>query len=129
MAGIDLIKRQKTAELKEAEDNENLSPHIEGKWATRKLSNKELNQQNQKLEVARRKAERQKAAAEKEGEVEKREEDEEPEVFGLTMPLLTTDKGEKFGKSAGNAIWLDTTQTSVTDFYQVSGGSGTAHRW
>ncbi|KAI0028140.1 hypothetical protein K488DRAFT_80826 [Vararia minispora EC-137] len=39
-------------------------------------------------------------------------------VFGLTTPLLTTSAGEKFGKSAGNAIWLDETMTSVLDFYQ-----------
>ncbi|KAG5460568.1 MAG: tyrosyl-tRNA synthetase [Olpidium bornovanus] len=43
----------------------------------------------------------------------------EPEIFGLTIPLLTTSSGEKFGKSAGNAVWLDEQQTSVYDFYQV----------
>lgn len=36
----------------------------------------------------------------------------------MTVPLLTTASGEKFGKSAGNAIWLDETKTSVFDFYQ-----------
>ena len=41
------------------------------------------------------------------------------EVFGITTPLLVTDNGEKFGKSAGNAIWLDENRTSVSDFYQV----------
>lgn len=44
----------------------------------------------------------------------------EDEVFGLTIPLLTTPSGEKFGKSAGNAVWLDSGLTSVYDFYQVS---------
>lgn len=39
-------------------------------------------------------------------------------AFGLTIPLLTTSTGEKFGKSAGNAVWLDTARTSVSDFYQ-----------
>ncbi|KIJ39873.1 hypothetical protein M422DRAFT_68690 [Sphaerobolus stellatus SS14] len=39
-------------------------------------------------------------------------------AFGLTTPLLTTSSGQKFGKSAGNAIWLDRTKTSVFDFYQ-----------
>ena len=30
-----------------------------------------------------------------------------PQVFGLTLPLLTTSDGQKFGKSMGNApIWL-----------------------
>lgn len=40
-------------------------------------------------------------------------------AFGLTIPLLTTASGEKFGKSAGNAIWLDERLTSFFDFYQV----------
>lgn len=40
------------------------------------------------------------------------------EVFGLTVPLLTTPSGEKFGKSAGNAIWLDPLMTSPFDLYQ-----------
>lgn len=40
------------------------------------------------------------------------------EVFGLTTVLLTTSSGEKFGKSAGNAVWLDERMTSVFDFYQ-----------
>ncbi|KIK67382.1 hypothetical protein GYMLUDRAFT_156230 [Collybiopsis luxurians FD-317 M1] len=39
-------------------------------------------------------------------------------AFGITTPLLTTASGEKFGKSAGNAIWLDSQLTSVFDFYQ-----------
>ncbi|KNZ61625.1 tyrosine--tRNA ligase [Puccinia sorghi] len=34
--------------------------------------------------------------------------------FGLTVPLLTTREGEKFGKSAGNAVWLDPHLTSPT---------------
>ncbi|EIM82995.1 uncharacterized protein STEHIDRAFT_102490 [Stereum hirsutum FP-91666 SS1] len=38
--------------------------------------------------------------------------------FGITTPLLTTSSGEKFGKSAGNAVWLDESMTSVFDFYQ-----------
>jgi tyrosyl-tRNA synthetase len=39
--------------------------------------------------------------------------------LGFTVPLLTTSSGEKFGKSAGNAVWLDPEQTSVFDLYQV----------
>ncbi|KAF8345860.1 hypothetical protein F5887DRAFT_963863 [Amanita rubescens] len=39
-------------------------------------------------------------------------------VFGITTPLLTTSTGEKFGKSAGNAVWLDPGLTSIFDFYQ-----------
>ncbi|TLD35518.1 tyrosine-tRNA ligase [Venturia nashicola] len=37
--------------------------------------------------------------------------------MGFTVPLLTTPSGEKFGKSAGNAVWLDEDQTSVFDLY------------
>lgn len=40
--------------------------------------------------------------------------------MGLTVPLLTTTSGEKFGKSAGNAVWLDRTMTSAFDLYGVS---------
>lgn len=40
------------------------------------------------------------------------------EPFGLTVPLLTTSAGVKFGKSAGNAIWLDQEMTSTFDLYQ-----------
>lgn len=40
------------------------------------------------------------------------------EVFGLTTPLLTTATGEKFGKSAGNAIWLNPKRTSPFKMYQ-----------
>ncbi|EMC94894.1 hypothetical protein BAUCODRAFT_59578, partial [Baudoinia panamericana UAMH 10762] len=37
--------------------------------------------------------------------------------MGLTVPLLTTSSGEKFGKSAGNAVWLDGSMTSPFDLY------------
>jgi tyrosyl-tRNA synthetase len=37
--------------------------------------------------------------------------------FGFTVPLLTTSSGVKFGKSAGNAIWLDSEQTSTFELY------------
>lgn len=40
------------------------------------------------------------------------------EAFSFTVPLLTDSNGEKFGKSAGNAIWLDENKTSVFDFFQ-----------
>jgi tyrosyl-tRNA synthetase len=39
-------------------------------------------------------------------------------AYGLTFPLLTTATGEKFGKSAGNAIWLDRGRTPPWDMYQ-----------
>jgi tyrosyl-tRNA synthetase len=38
--------------------------------------------------------------------------------LGFTVPLLTTAAGEKFGKSAGNAVWLDPDLTSSFDLYQ-----------
>ena len=38
--------------------------------------------------------------------------------FGLTFPLLTTESGEKFGKSEGNAVFLDSSLLSIYDFYQ-----------
>ncbi len=40
------------------------------------------------------------------------------EAFGLTWPLLTTADGAKFGKSAGNAVWLDASMTSPYAYYQ-----------
>jgi tyrosyl-tRNA synthetase len=39
-------------------------------------------------------------------------------AYGLTTPLLTTASGEKFGKSAGNAVWLDPHMLSSFDLYQ-----------
>ena len=39
-------------------------------------------------------------------------------VYGLTFPLMTTAAGAKFGKSAGNAIWLDPARTTPWEFYQ-----------
>lgn len=38
--------------------------------------------------------------------------------FGLTLPLITTADGKKFGKSEGNAIWLDAKKTTPYEFYQ-----------
>jgi tyrosyl-tRNA synthetase len=40
------------------------------------------------------------------------------EVHGLTLPLLTTASGAKFGKSEGGNIWLDPEKTSPYAFYQ-----------
>jgi len=39
-------------------------------------------------------------------------------AYGVTMPLVCDSNGQKFGKSAGNAIYLDSTKTSYFDFYQ-----------
>lgn len=40
------------------------------------------------------------------------------EAFALTTPLVTDASGKKFGKSEGNAIWLDAGKTSPFAFYQ-----------
>ena len=45
-------------------------------------------------------------------------EEEEVNVFGLTVPLITKADGTKFGKTAGNAIWLDAEKTTAYEFYQ-----------
>ncbi|WFD07288.1 tyrosine--tRNA ligase [Malassezia vespertilionis] len=39
-------------------------------------------------------------------------------AYGLTIPLLTTESGAKFGKSAGNAVWISSEKCSDLDFYQ-----------
>ena len=41
-------------------------------------------------------------------------------AYGLTVPLLTTASGAKFGKSAGNAVWLDEKLTTPFELYQVT---------
>ena len=40
------------------------------------------------------------------------------EVYGLTFPLVCDSTGKKFGKSEGNAIFLDSRKTPYYDFYQ-----------
>jgi tyrosyl-tRNA synthetase len=40
------------------------------------------------------------------------------QVYALGMPLVTDSTGKKFGKSEGNAIWLDPKKTSQLSFYQ-----------
>eukprot|EP01135_Chromosphaera_perkinsii_P002286 Nk52_evm72s221 gene=Nk52_evmTU72s221 len=37
---------------------------------------------------------------------------------GITFPLVTTSGGEKFGKSMGNAVWLESSRTSAFDLFQ-----------
>ena len=39
-------------------------------------------------------------------------------AFGLTFPLLLDSSGRKFGKSEGNALFLNGSMTSVFDWYQ-----------
>lgn len=40
------------------------------------------------------------------------------QVYALGMPLVTDAQGKKFGKSEGNAVWLDPKKTSPFRFYQ-----------
>ena len=40
------------------------------------------------------------------------------EVYGMVMPLVTDSNGVKFGKTEGNALWLDRNKTSSYDLYQ-----------
>ncbi|TDO96495.1 tyrosine--tRNA ligase [Marinomonas balearica] len=40
------------------------------------------------------------------------------QVFGLTVPLVTKSDGTKFGKTESGAVWLDPKKTSQYAFYQ-----------
>ena len=40
------------------------------------------------------------------------------EAYGFTMPLILDKQGHKFGKSEGNALWLDKEKTSPYKIYQ-----------
>jgi tyrosyl-tRNA synthetase len=40
------------------------------------------------------------------------------EAHGITMPLITTAAGTKFGKTEAGAVWLDPKRTSPYKFYQ-----------
>jgi tyrosyl-tRNA synthetase len=40
------------------------------------------------------------------------------EAHGFTWPLLVASDGKKYGKSAGNAVWLDAKRTSPFSLYQ-----------
>ena len=40
------------------------------------------------------------------------------EVYGMTMPLVLDETGNKIGKSEGNAVWLDKEKTSPYFLYQ-----------
>ena len=39
-------------------------------------------------------------------------------AFGITFPLITTSSGEKMGKTAKGAVWLDPERTSPYEYYQ-----------
>ncbi|KAM5288891.1 tyrosine--tRNA ligase, mitochondrial [Ctenodactylus gundi] len=40
------------------------------------------------------------------------------DVFGITVPLITSTTGAKLGKTAGNAVWLNREKTSPFELYQ-----------
>ena len=40
------------------------------------------------------------------------------EAYGMVMPLVTDSTGKKFGKTEGNALWLDENKTSSYELYQ-----------
>ena len=43
---------------------------------------------------------------------------EDKEAYGFTMPLILDKTGKKFGKSEGNALWLDKNKTTSYQLYQ-----------
>lgn len=44
--------------------------------------------------------------------------EKETQAYGITMPLITKADGTKFGKTEGNAVWLDPAKTTPYEFYQ-----------
>ena len=40
------------------------------------------------------------------------------DAYAMTITLLTDSQGKKMGKTAGNAVWLDSNKTSPFEFYQ-----------
>jgi tyrosyl-tRNA synthetase len=43
---------------------------------------------------------------------------EQTDAFAITFPLLTTASGQKMGKTADGAVWLDAERTTPYEFYQ-----------
>ena len=43
---------------------------------------------------------------------------DQKQVYGMTFTLLTTSEGNKMGKTAKGALWLDPEKTSPYEFYQ-----------
>ena len=43
---------------------------------------------------------------------------ESRQVYGLTQPLILTSTGQKMGKTAGGAVWLDPDKLKPFDYYQ-----------
>lgn len=51
-------------------------------------------------------------------ELIRKQNEEQTEAYGITIPLVTKSDGTKFGKSEGKAIWLNPQKTSFYEFYQ-----------
>ena len=43
---------------------------------------------------------------------------DQQQIFGLTTSLITTESGQKMGKTASGAVWLDASMTSPSDYWQ-----------
>ncbi len=43
---------------------------------------------------------------------------QEHKAYGLVIPLITKADGTKFGKTAGESVWLDAKRTTPYEFYQ-----------
>ena len=56
---------------------------------------------------------------------------ERVEAHGVTVPLVTTAAGTKFGKTEAGAVWLDPARTSPYAFYQfwLNAADADARRW
>lgn len=120
VAGIDLIKKQKLLDLEaaaaeeaEREKNRPRRPYAERR-AEAEAKHHEAFYKHKMREAGIEPPKPQVPET-----LEQRAE-RESHAYGITLPLLTTSGGEKFGKSAGNAVWLDPAQTSPSRFYQVS---------
>ena len=50
-------------------------------------------------------------------------------VYAMTMPLITDSQGNKFGKSEGNAVWLQSVTRSLRSISQISRLSDSARLW
>ena len=42
----------------------------------------------------------------------------QPDLFGVTAPLITTSDGRKMGKSASGAVWLNADKLAPFDYWQ-----------
>lgn len=123
VAGVDLIKRRRQDEIRRALRSDPDRPWVQpGK---RERGALEAQAYTQKAPLDRwRQDERELADKFGANEAAERERkfgrEADAQAWGITIPLLLTKSGAKFGKSAGNAVWLSDTLTSPSQFYQVS---------